>query len=121
MTTKTEVTFKLQIQGSDGKIYTVDLSNLSHLDWLHQRLGICPLKTRLQALEQRMEEVEKPIRQQRILELLTNESSGRTESWIRRRTQGFRYSDLSDLKAEKQLVSFRVGNCHKYKLSEEKS
>lgn len=113
-----EVTFKLQIQGSDGKIYCVDLSNPSHVDWLHQKLGICPLKARINDLERRMQEAEKPVRLQRILELLKNQQSGRTEGWIKRRLQKFCYSDLSDLKAEKKLVSFCVGNCWKYRLGE---
>jgi hypothetical protein len=113
-----DVTFKLQFQGSDGKIYTVDLSNPSHLTWLHQRLGICPLKSKIQELEKRMEEAEKPARKQRILDLLRNQVSGRTEGWIKRRVPQFCYSDLSDLKAENKLVSFRIGNCWKYKMAE---
>lgn len=79
-----DVTFKLQFQGSDGRNYTVDLSNPSHVDWLHQRLGICPLKARVQDLERRMEEAEKPARKQRILDLLKDQLSGRTEGWIKR-------------------------------------
>lgn len=113
-----EVNYVLRIEGSDGKSYLVHLDNPEHLNWLHQKLGICPLKSRIQDLERRMEEAEKPARQQRILDLLKDQLSGRTEGWIRRRIHGFQYSDLSDLKAEKKLASFRIGNCWKYKLAE---
>ena len=113
-----ETTFKLRFEGSDGKYYSVDLSNPEHVNWLHQRLGICSFKARIQELERKVEDLEKPVRQQKILELLKNEVSGRTEGWIKRRVPKFCYSDLSGLKAQGKLVSFRVGNCWKYRLAE---
>jgi hypothetical protein len=53
------------------------------------------------------------------MELLKDQPQGRTSGWISRRILKFRYDDLSMLKAEGKIVSFRIGNCWKYKLVEE--
>jgi len=113
-----EVKFKLFLQGSDGKNYLSDLSDPKHINWLHQKFGISPLKAKLGELERRVEELEKPARQQKIVQLLKGELSGRTERWIKRRIPDFQYSDLSDLRASNLVQSFRIGNYWKYRLKE---
>ena len=111
------VTYTVQILGSNGVTYTAGLKE--HRDWLWKQLGINEVVECINKLEIRVNRLEAPVRQQKILDLLKNEPSGRTLLWIQRRLNAS-WSDVSALKETGRLEHFMVGNSHKYRVKEQK-
>ncbi len=110
------VEYTIQLQGSDGNSYTANLKD--HRDWLWTQLGIWEITSRVSQIENRLYSLEAPVRQQKILDLLKNEPSGRTLLWIQRRLS-VSWSDVCALKEADRLEHFMVGNSHKYRVKKE--
>ena len=68
-----ETTYKIILQGSDGKQYHIDLSDSSNVEWFRQKIGICKLKAEIQAeiegLDKRIDYMQK--RQEEIVKVVT--------------------------------------------------
>lgn len=89
-------TYKLVLQGSDGKTY------FAHVDWLETQLEIGDLKLRIK-------ELEKPLRKQQILKILKIEGL-RSREWLRRHVPKFEWWDFWELLDEGKVFSERHGN-----------
>lgn len=118
--------FIYQNRDGSGKHYIVDLSNESHVNWLHQLLRICPIKNQsskmegeIAALKDRIVVLEQPLRIAKLKQVLVSEPQGRTEVWIRNRIPHLPYYELNDL-AEKGIVeSFLKNKVRMYRLKKE--
>jgi len=81
-----------------GNHYIVDLSNPQHVEWLHQKLGICPkidmVKSEIEMLKNKINVLEQPLRIAKLKQLLASEKQGRTERWIRNRIPELRYDEI---------------------------
>lgn len=87
---KKKVTYRVRLEGSDGKIY------LECFEALAVDLGIPTLKLRIDTLEQ-------PLRQQKILDLLKSEGP-RSGNYLSRHLPDYRWTDMWDLINVKKKV-----------------
>jgi len=105
------LTYKVWLQGSDGKNYLVTYEGLK------TDLGITKLQEQLETLPRRVWELEKPIRKQKILDFLKNWVKPTTMRTIMRYVQTFEFSDFNDLLAEGKIVKELHGKLTVYKLA----
>lgn len=98
------VEYKVRLLGSDGKEYIITYQRLK------QNLGICDL-------EQRVSQLEKPIRKQEILDLLQKEGP-RTYNYIFRRIYKMRFSDFDELLTEGKITSRKSGTRTMYEVKQ---
>jgi len=87
---------KIYVLGEDGKTYCVTK------EWMMQFLGICDLKNRVHTLE-------KPMRMQRILDVLKAEGKARSIYWIQRHIPDFEWGDLRELERDGKIYYFKSG------------
>jgi hypothetical protein len=109
--------FIYQDDDGAGNHYVVELTKPSQLAWLHQKLGICPLKDRLKNLEDKIYNLEEPQRIAKLKELLAKEPQGRTAVWILNRLI-INYWELRDFAVRGILEKTRKGHTYLYKLKE---
>jgi hypothetical protein len=109
--------FIYQDDDETGNRYVVELTKPSELEWLHQKLGICPLKDRLKKLEDKIYNLEEPQRIAKLRELLANEPQGRTAVWIMNRLI-INYWELDQFVSRGILEKTRKDHAYFYKLKE---
>jgi hypothetical protein len=81
--------------------------------WVKEKLGIRTLLDAVAKLENKVSELEKPLRQKKILELLETEQKPRTWRWITNRANVF-WPDLSELVQIGQVVEVKHGHIGLY-------
>lgn len=91
-----KVTYKLVLQGNNGKTY------YAHVDWLRTELKI-------HDLEARIHDLEKPLRKQQILDILQTQGL-RSAEWLRRHIPHFEWGDFRELLDEGKVFSEQHGN-----------
>jgi len=106
-----EVTYKVWLQGSDGKNYLVSLETFKK-DWLN----INSMADSLVKLEERVERIEKPIRKFELRQLLKKGP----RSWHFLSRRGFYWRDLRELIQEGKVVEEKHGHFPMYRLTEER-
>jgi len=105
------LTYKVWLQGSDGKNYLVPLEAFKN-DWLN----INSIADTLARLEERVERIEKPIRKFELRQLL--KKGPRSWNFLSRR--GFYWRDLNELIQEGKVVEEKHGHISMYRLPEER-
>lgn len=78
-------------------------------EWLRQYLGIC-------GMERRIHELEKPIRMQKIFDLLKAQGKPRSSTWLSNWISDFKYADLIALEKEGKVSVFRSGSHQMWKV-----
>jgi len=103
------MSYKIMLQDSKGKTWIANMTwqelmqKLDHLEKTTSKLW-----DEYYMITERLQELEKPIRQQKILGLLKGEKVPRTWAWINRRANVF-YSDLNDLIGDQKIVRMKRG------------
>ena len=95
---------KIFVQGENGQTYTVTQ------EWMKQYLGICDVGKKIVALENRVHTLEKPMRMQKILDVLKAEGKPRSSYWIERHIPDFRWPDLWDLEKDGKIYYVKSGS-----------
>ena len=88
---------KIFVQGEDGKTYSVTKQ------WMKQYLGICNLEHRVHTLE-------KPMRMQKIYDVLKAEGKARSSNWIERHIPDLEWKDLWDLERDGKIYYVKSGS-----------
>ena len=100
---------KIMLQDSEGKTWITNMTwnelieRIDHLEKTTSKLW-----DEKYAHDIRLEELEKPIRRQKIVDLLKSENVPRTWGWIQRRISVI-YSDLMDAIGNQQVVPVKHG------------
>jgi len=109
-----EVTYKVWLQGSDGKNYLVTYEGLK------TDLGITKLQEQHEQLRARVRELEKPFRKQKILDFLKHWVKPTTIRTVMRYVPTFEFSDFNELLAEGKITQEQHGKLTVYKIGEVK-
>lgn len=94
---------KIFVQGEDGNTYTVTQ------EWMKQYLGICDVGKKIVALENRVHILEKPMRMQKILDVLKAEGKPRSSNWMWRHIPNLEWRDVVDLERDGKIYYVMSG------------
>jgi hypothetical protein len=86
-------------------------------EWKQQDSWIHNLYDRISKLEEKVVQLERPLRWKKLYELLSQEGKPRSARWIHNRIQ-LSYKDLDVFKSEHKLYSGRSGCTEMYSLTE---
>lgn len=104
--------FKLEQHGDSSNVWTVSP------EWVQRVLGINELKQQVQTLKDQVYKLERPIRQNKVIELLKAENRVHGLLWIQRRVSvGF--WDLEELVEKKVLRTVKHGTNTMYEVVKE--
>jgi uncharacterized protein (DUF1697 family) len=104
--------FKLEHHGDPSNVWVVSP------EWVQRVLGINALKQQVQDLKDRVYKLERPIRQDKIIQLLKADNQVHGLLWIQRRLS-ISYWDLEDLVDKKVLRRVKHGTKTMYELVKE--
>jgi hypothetical protein len=107
-----EFWFKLEQHGDSSNVWVVSP------EWVQRILGINELKQQVQELKDRVYQLEKPIRQKKIIELLKAEKVVHGKYWIQHRLS-ISYWDLEELVEKKVLRRVKHGTNTMYEVVKE--
>jgi len=100
---------RIMLEDSDGKTWVTNMTWQELMQKLdHLEKNTSELWAAYRRITERLQELEKPIRQQKILDVLKGEKVPRTWAWINRRANVF-YSDLNDLIGDRKIVHMKRG------------
>lgn len=103
------IEYKICVQNTEGK------ELVASFGWVKQQLGVCETERRLNALERKVQRLERPQRQKAILRILRTEGP-RTNYYLSRYVMDFSYDDLWGLMQENKVTTEKHGKTTLYKV-----